>query len=72
MSEFVRVRAENGEEVSVPAAVAEGAGLKPLSKSAYANDGSLLPTKPRVSKGAASATTTKTEADASPEPPKEG
>lgn len=63
MSDFVRVRAENGSEVSVPAAVAEAAGLKPLKQSAYSPDGSIRPEKHRVRLGAA---TPSAEADASP------
>lgn len=55
MTEFVRVRAENGDEISLPAEFAEVVGLKPLKKSAYGLDGQLLPTKPRVPLGGASA-----------------
>ena len=58
MSDFVRVREENGIEVSMPAAVAEAAGLKPLKKDAIHRDGSILPPKPRVPLGGASAETT--------------
>jgi hypothetical protein len=72
MSEFVRVRLEYGAEASVPAAVAEGAGLKPLSKDAFAADGSVLPTKPRTVKGAASADHTNPEARPASDAPKEG
>lgn len=66
MPDFVRVRAENGSEVSIPAAVAEAAGLKPLKQSAYNPDGSLRPEKHRVTRGAAAAITPSSEADASP------
>lgn len=48
MSEFVRVRLENGAEASIPAEHAEMAGLEPLSKDAYAGDGSVIPTKLRA------------------------
>lgn len=48
MSEFVRVRLENGAEASIPAAQAEGAGLKPLDKAALLPDGSVAPTKLRA------------------------
>jgi len=58
MSDFVRVREENGVEVSMPARVAEAAGLKPLKKDATARDGSVLPDKPRVPLGGAAAETT--------------
>ena len=59
MSDFVRVREENGVEVSMPARVAEAAGLKPLKKDTHGRDGSVLPPKPRVPLGGASAETTK-------------
>ena len=71
MAEFVRVRAENGDEVSIPEGLAEAAGIKPLNKPALSNDGTVAPTKHRVVKGAASADHTKTEAPAS-DRPKEG
>lgn len=66
MTEFVRVRAENGSEISVPIAVAEGAGLKPLKQSPYNPDGSIRPEKHRVPRGAGAAATPLAEADASP------
>lgn len=53
MPEFVRARAHNGAEVTVTAAVAEFGGLTVLKKPAVGNDGVPLPTKLRVSKGAA-------------------
>ena len=53
MSYFVRVRAANGSEVSIPADHAEAAGLKPLKQSAYSPDGTLRPEKHRVDLGAA-------------------
>ena len=71
MPEFVRVRAENGAEVSIPASLAEAAGVKPLPKPATGNDGLPLPTKLRVPKGAASADHIHPEAPAS-DAPKEG
>ena len=72
MSEFVRVRLENGAEASIPAAQAESAGLKALSKPTHAADGSLLPIKPRTVKGAASADHTNPEARPASDAPKEG
>ena len=65
MPEFVRVRAENGAEISIPASLAEAAGVKPLPKPATGNDGRILPTKLRVPKGAASADHIHPEASAS-------
>lgn len=53
MPDFVRARADNGAEVTVTAAVAEFGGLTVLKKPAVGNDGRPLPTKLRVSKGAA-------------------
>jgi len=55
MPDFVRVRAENGAEISIPASLAEAAGVKPLTKPAVGNDGRPLTTKLRVPKGAVSA-----------------
>ena len=72
MPEFVRVRLANGSEASIPAAHAERADLTPLDKKPALNrDGSLAPTKPRVAKGAAAATT-KSGASASTDAHKEG
>ena len=45
MPDFVRVRAENGAEISIPASLAEAAGMKPLTKPAIGNDGRPLTTK---------------------------
>jgi hypothetical protein len=65
---FVRVRLENGTEKSVPEVVAETAGYKVLDKPARGRDQRVLPDKPRVALGAASAKTKSTpEADASHE-----
>ena len=72
MSEFVRVRAENGAEVSIPAGHAEAAGQKPLSKPAVGNDGRVLPTKLRVPKGADQPTTSTQQARPASDRPKEG
>lgn len=71
---FVRVRLENGTEKSVPETVAQTAGYKILDKPARGRDLRVLPDKPRVDLGAASAKkkTTTTEADASHEASKEG
>ena len=48
MTEFVRVRLENGSEASIPARAAEAAGLKPLKKPALGRDGRPLSTKHRT------------------------
>ena len=72
MPEFVRVRLENGAEASVPEAVAEGAGLKPLKKDAHLADGTVAPTKLRVSNGAASADNINPETSPVSDAPKEG
>ena len=66
MPEFVRVRLDNGAHKTIPTAVAEAASLKPLKQSPTTRDGRLARTKHRVDKsGAAVATTTTREADAS-------
>jgi len=69
VTEFVRVRLDNGAHKSIPAHRAEAANLKPLKQDALLRDGRPAPTKHRVDKsGAAVATTTNTpnrEADAS-------
>ena len=53
MSEFVRVKVENGAEVSVSASFAESRGLKPLDKPA-ADRGRALPAKHKTSVASAS------------------
>jgi len=53
MTEFVRVRLENGTEKSVPAIVAKRYGYKPLRKPTHTRDGALKPPKPRVPLGGA-------------------
>ena len=58
MTEFVRVRLENGTEKSVPVAVAENHSYKPLDKPTHGRDGRLLPPKPRVPLGGAASATT--------------
>lgn len=66
MADFTRVRLENGAHKTIPIAVAEAANLKPLKQSPTTPDGRLARTKHRVTKsGAAVATTTTREADAS-------
>lgn len=72
MAKFVRVREENGTEKSMPEGVASAAGLKPLDKPARAADGSLLPDKPRVAKGAVQPTTSTVEARPASDRPQEG
>ena len=52
-------------EVSIPASLAEAAGVKPLPKPATGNDGRPLNTKLRVPKGAVSADHIHPEASAS-------
>ena len=70
---FVRVRLENGSEVSVPEVVAETSGYKPLNKPTHGRDGRLLPPKHRVPLGgAASADHSRTEARPASDAPKEG
>lgn len=74
MTEFVRVRLENGTEKSVPAAVASRYGYKPLKKPTHNRDGALKPPKPRVplGGGAASADHTRPEARPASDAPQEG
>ena len=72
MSKLVRVRLESGAKATIPASHAESAGLTPLDKPALAGDGSALPTKPRVAKGAAQPTTPTPEARPASDRPKEG
>lgn len=52
MSEFVRVRFPNGIEKSMPLMAAVNAGMTPLDKPAYGQDGRLRPPKPHVPLGA--------------------
>jgi len=52
-TKFVRVRLENGTEKSIPAAVAQRYGYKPLRKPTHTRDGALKPPKPRVPLGGA-------------------
>ena len=69
----VRVRLENGSEVTMPEIAAESAGYKPLKKPTHGRDGRILPPKHRVPLGgAASADHTKTEARPASDRPKEG
>lgn len=70
LPDFVRVRAENGQHISISRAKAEAAGYKPLKQEALGRDGRALPPKTRVSiseKAAAAKPTTTREADASEE-----
>jgi hypothetical protein len=72
MADWVRVRLANGAHKSIPAAAAEAAGLKPLKQPALNRDGTPAPLKPRVPLGgAASATSSTPEANAS-DTPEEG
>ena len=72
-TKFVRVRLENGTEKSVPEAVAQIYGYKPLKKPTHGKDGRLLPPKPRVPLGgAASADHTHPEARPASDAPQEG
>lgn len=48
MTEFIRVRADNGSEISVPAHYEQAFDMKPLSKDAVDRFGRPLPTKQRV------------------------
>ena len=57
MPKFVRVRLENGTEKSVPEAVAETNGYKPLNKPTHGRDGRLIPPKHRVPLGGAASAT---------------
>lgn len=45
MTDFIRIKAENGQEVSVPAAYEAAFGVKPLGKPATDRHGRPLPTK---------------------------
>lgn len=65
LPDFVRVRAENGSHISIPRAIADSAGLKPLKQSALGRDGRPLPPKHRAFERGSAATTTTNEADAS-------
>lgn len=49
--DFVRVRHENGQHISISRAKAEAAGYKPLKQEALGRDGRPLPPKTRVSLG---------------------
>lgn len=71
MAGFVRVRLENGAEASIPESSVPD-GVKPLRGPALLPDGQVAPTKLRVPKGAASATTDSEVAPASDDAPKEG
>lgn len=62
MTEFVRVRLDNGAHKSIPAHRAEALKLPTLKSPALRRDGSPATTKHRVTKGAAVATTTPNEA----------
>lgn len=55
MANFVRARLEDGTEKSVPEAVATNYGFEVLDKPTHGRDGRLLPPKPRVPMGTASA-----------------
>lgn len=66
MTEFVRVRLDNGAEVSVSKALAEMCGLKPLNKPAARNGVALpakypSPIKPKPSDAKAETTTQESE-----------
>ena len=45
MTEFIRVRADNGSEISVPATYEQAFEMKPLNKPATDRFGRPLPTK---------------------------
>ena len=49
MTEFIRVKYDNGDEGSVPAAYEQAFGFKPLDKPAVDRFGRPLPTKQRAS-----------------------
>lgn len=49
MTEFVRVKLENGADATVSAGFAKSHGLEPLDKPATGRDGKALRDKPRVS-----------------------
>lgn len=70
----VRVRLENGSEVTMPEIAAETAGYKPLKKPTHGPDGRILPPKHRVPLGgsAASADNPRPEARPASDAPKEG
>jgi len=51
MSDFIRIKAENGSEVSVPAHYEAAFGVKPLDKPATDRFGRPLPTKLRSDLG---------------------
>ena len=65
MPDYVRVRAQNGSEISMIRRSAEAAGLKELKKPATGRDGRPLPPKHRVPLGKAAAANPTSEADAS-------
>ena len=58
MTEFVRVKLENGSEATVPAGFAKSHKLEPLDKPATHNDGTALPAKHKttIAKKTAAAT----------------
>lgn len=66
MPKFVRVRLENGTEKSVPEAVAQRYGYKPLNKPTHGRDGQIKPPKPRVPLGGAASATEADTARVSP------
>ena len=68
MTEFVRVRLENGMHATITAVAAEAANLKPLKQPALGRDGRPAAPKHRTDKSGAAVATTITphrEADAS-------
>lgn len=62
MSEFVRVKLENGAEVSVSPSFAESHDLKPLDKPAEYR-GRALPAKPKTTVASASGKSTALKED---------
>ena len=65
MSEFIRVRAADGGEASVPAAYEQAFDMKPLAKPAVDRFGRPLPPKPRANLSRA-AETAEAPAEAQP------
>lgn len=72
MTNFVRVRLENGSEASIPESHAVMAGLAPLRKPALSRDGSPAPTKHRVKRAESQPTTSTPEASPASESAQEG
>jgi hypothetical protein len=64
MSEFVRVRLDNGTEKTVSAVVASRYGYKPLDKPTHGKDGRILAPKHRVPLGTSASAKKSTPAKA--------